>query len=244
MNITTSLIFIPKDAIYVKKSLSSDVLGTMTPQSPLLRNVNPKKKKEDRQPAREEQTTPRQEDRPKSAKKSGEKKYIINKTESPIHITLTERDNEGKSIQRLFVISKYIQRSKFSLDQLESPELISLYDGGFIFDGSDGDLPKGASADESGEILERKYKSRNADKRVHTYADQEGNEKSISITEDLRRGEKSVLVEDDDIPEPSVGISEMFNEAISAGDGSIDDLIPKSKSRPSGGGGSVRRRRE
>lgn len=242
MNTTMSLIFIPKDAIYVRKSLSFDVLGTMTPQSPLLRNVNSKKRREDKPQERIESSSPRQEVRSVPARKTGEKKYIINKTGSPIHITLTERDNEGKSVQRSFAIARYIQRNKFSLDQLESPELMSLYNGGYIFDGDEADIPKGASPDESGEILERKYKSKNANKKVHKYEDIEGNEREIAITEDLHGHERSVIVDDDDIPEPTSGISDMFREAINAGDGSIDDLIPKSRPSSSGSGrGSVRR---
>ncbi len=224
MNITTSLIFIPKDAVYVKKSLGSDILTSSTPQNPLLRDVNFKNKPKE---TKVEKTSDKPSTKKPEKKSSGNKKYIINKTASPIHITLNERDESGRSIQKAFIIEKYIDKVKFSTDQLDSAELKSLYKNDFIFDGDESDLPHDEDAETSKEILERKYKTRGVKKTDKSYVGLFGDtEKTIKITEDLHENDRSIIESDDDLPEPKFGISEMLTEANEADDGSIDDLIP------------------
>ena len=243
MNITSSLVFIPKDAIYVKKSLSTDILDNLTPQNPLLRDFNSKNNKKPKQQEPQQYKQPRHEnniqEKPQESYKpertNGEKKFIINKTGNPIYLSFSERDDKGNSITVNKRITSHINKNKFSLSQLDSQEVRVLYDEGFVFDGNEEDIPKKQT--KTKELTNKQYKSSEGD-LYHEY-EVNGKTQKILVTEDISNSQRSVLVDDSDIPEPSRGMSQMYEGMDD--DGDISDLIPNRRPSMGGGGKQIER---
>ena len=199
MNITHSLIYIPDNAYHVKRSLASEIPEMSLPSNPLLRHVN-KKNTPVRQNRMINLRAETQEQTPRPQRISGGNIYIKNVGGGPIGIAIPNgHDEQGNPLRRDMILfnigERYQKKSAFSKQDIDSSEFQALYDAGKIIDIDEVTYREEATEEtkrleESGEII----RTRTKDQKIETSTLKAG-DRQFAITEDLHKGEQSILVD-------------------------------------------------